>query len=67
VLALRTAGAVVDAVVCAIDREQGGSQNLLAEGINLRAAITGSEFRQVDPTTQLGEHFRAPAQARVAG
>lgn len=41
---LRSAGARVDTVVCAIDREQGGSQNLLAKGIHLRAAITASEL-----------------------
>jgi orotate phosphoribosyltransferase len=38
-LALRHAGGLVDAVVCAIDREQGGLESLNAEGIQLRAAI----------------------------
>lgn len=37
--ALRGGGAILDTVVCAIDREQGGSQNLAAEGIALRAAL----------------------------
>jgi orotate phosphoribosyltransferase len=37
---LRAEGAHVDAVVCAIDREQGGPENLAAEGLRLRAALT---------------------------
>jgi orotate phosphoribosyltransferase len=37
---LRDAGAKVDSVVCAIDREQGGRKNLAAEGLQLRAALT---------------------------
>lgn len=37
--ALREAGARLDTVVCAIDREQGGQANLAAEGIELRAAL----------------------------
>ncbi|HEX3812304.1 MAG TPA: orotate phosphoribosyltransferase [Mycobacteriales bacterium] len=41
---LRAAGASVDTVVCAIDREQGGSANLLAEGLTLRAALTRTEL-----------------------
>lgn len=36
---LRGAGARVETVVCAIDREQGGTENLLAEGIVLRPAL----------------------------
>jgi orotate phosphoribosyltransferase len=38
--ALRSAGAIVDTVVCAIDREQGGTENLRAEKLTLRAALT---------------------------
>jgi orotate phosphoribosyltransferase len=38
--ALRAEGAVIDTVVCAIDREQGGRENLAAEGLALRAALT---------------------------
>ena len=38
--ALRELGAVIDTVVCAIDREQGGRENLAAEGLELRAALT---------------------------
>lgn len=37
--ALRRDGAILDTVVCAIDREQGGKDNLAAEGIALRAAL----------------------------
>ena len=42
--ALRVDGAVLDTVVCAIDREQGGSNNLAAEGITLRAALTRADL-----------------------
>jgi orotate phosphoribosyltransferase len=42
--ALRSAGAVVDTVLCAIDREEGGAANLAAEGLELRAAITRSQM-----------------------
>ncbi len=38
-LALRDAGASVDTVVCAIDRDQGGEDGLRAEGIELRRAL----------------------------
>jgi orotate phosphoribosyltransferase len=44
--ALRDAGAEVDSVVCAIDREQGGAQNLAAEGLRLMAALTRTELEQ---------------------
>ncbi|MFG2040933.1 orotate phosphoribosyltransferase [Dactylosporangium sp. NPDC048998] len=37
---LRAAGASVDTVVCAIDREQGGRESLAAEALWLRAALT---------------------------
>ncbi|MEU7173776.1 orotate phosphoribosyltransferase [Micromonospora tulbaghiae] len=37
---LRSVGAQVETVVCAIDREQGGRENLAAEGLRLRAALT---------------------------
>ena len=37
---LRSVGAQVETVVCAIDREQGGRENLAAEGLYLRAALT---------------------------
>ncbi len=38
-LALRQVGADLDTVVCAIDREQGGSENLHEHGIRLQAAL----------------------------
>jgi len=43
-LALRDAGAVLDTVVIAIDREQGGAANLLEHGIGLRAALTRQDL-----------------------
>jgi len=47
-LALRMAGAALDTVVCAIDREQGGKGNLAAEGITLRAALTRQDLLPTD-------------------
>lgn len=38
-LALREVGADLDTVVCAIDREQGGSGSLHEHGIRLRSAL----------------------------
>jgi orotate phosphoribosyltransferase len=43
-LALRAGGAILDIVVCAIDREQGGTENLASEGIALRAALTRADL-----------------------
>ncbi|NYT95320.1 orotate phosphoribosyltransferase [Salinispora sp. H7-4] len=37
---LRAIGAQVNTVVCAIDREQGGPENLAAEALQLRAALS---------------------------
>lgn len=37
---LRASGALIETVVCAIDREQGGQENLAAEGLVLRAALS---------------------------
>lgn len=37
---LRTEGAVVDTVVCAIDRQQGGMERLREAGLELRPALT---------------------------
>jgi orotate phosphoribosyltransferase len=37
---LRASGALIDVVVCAIDREQGGLANLAAQRLELRAALT---------------------------
>ena len=41
---LRRLGASLDVVVCAIDRDQGGSENLRAEGIRLLSALTRSDL-----------------------
>ncbi len=42
---LRALGATVEVAVCAIDREEGGADALAAEGIELRAALTGDQLR----------------------
>lgn len=42
--ALRAEDAVLETVVCAIDRQQGGMANLAAAGLTLRAAMTRSEL-----------------------
>ena len=42
--ALRDLGAQIDTVVCAIDREQGGRENLAAEGLELRPALTRTDL-----------------------
>jgi orotate phosphoribosyltransferase len=44
--ALRDEQAEVDTVICAIDREEGGTENLAAQGLRLRAALTRSELYQ---------------------
>lgn len=41
---LRAGGALVETVVCAIDREQGGPENLRAEGLSLAAAFTRTDL-----------------------
>jgi orotate phosphoribosyltransferase len=43
--ALRERGAQVAAVVCVIDREAGGADNLAAEGLELRSLFTMNELR----------------------
>lgn len=43
---LRERGAVVTTALCVIDREQGGSENLATESIDLKAAFTRSEIEQ---------------------
>jgi orotate phosphoribosyltransferase len=40
--ALRSEGALVDTVVCAIDREEQGAENLRAQGLTLRPALMRS-------------------------
>jgi orotate phosphoribosyltransferase len=44
--ALRDAGAEVQSVVCAIDREQGGTENLAAHGLRLMAALTRTDLER---------------------
>lgn len=43
-LALRSAGARLEVAVCAIDREQGGRENLAKHDITLHAALTRSDL-----------------------
>jgi orotate phosphoribosyltransferase len=42
--ALRERGAEIAAVLCVIDREQGGAANLAAHGLELRALFTASDL-----------------------
>jgi len=37
---LRAAGALVNTVICAIDRQQGGAERLADAGLELRAVLT---------------------------
>ena len=41
---LRQAGAVLTTAVCAIDREQGGAENLADIGVTLKAALSRSQL-----------------------
>lgn len=41
---LRRLGAIVDSAVCAIDRDQGGAQNLQAVGITLYSALSADDL-----------------------
>ena len=43
--ALREEGAEIAAVLCVIDREQGGAANLAGHGLELRALFTASDLR----------------------
>ena len=43
---LRALGAVIENVVCVIDRESGAAENLRKEGLVLRALFTMSELKQ---------------------
>jgi orotate phosphoribosyltransferase len=43
--ALRDEGAEIAAVLCVIDREQGGAENLAAHGLELRALFTAGDLR----------------------
>jgi len=42
---LREIGSHVEHVICVIDRESGGRENLLAHGLTLRAAFTMTELK----------------------
>ena len=44
--ALRERGADIAAVVCVIDRQTRGAENLAAQGLELRSALTMSQLRQ---------------------
>ena len=46
-LLLRAAGAAVDTAVCAINRQQGGEENLAAIGVTLRPALSRTELDRV--------------------
>jgi orotate phosphoribosyltransferase len=41
---LRARGAVVDLVVCVIDRQQGGAQQLVADDLKLASLFTAGEL-----------------------
>jgi orotate phosphoribosyltransferase len=42
---LRTLGAEIECVLCVIDRESGGAENIAAEGLELRSLFTISELQ----------------------
>lgn len=44
--ALRAEGAIISEVVCVIDREAGGVENLRSEGLKLQALFTMSDLKQ---------------------
>lgn len=50
VKALRGEGALIGHVVCVIDRESGGPENLRREGLTLRALFTMSDLKQAAGT-----------------
>jgi orotate phosphoribosyltransferase len=47
--ALREAGLIVDRVVCVVDREEGGRENLEKEGVRLVSLIKASELLGYKP------------------
>lgn len=52
VKALRAGGAVVDTVLCVIDREQGGAEKLQGIGLTLKPLFTASELRRAAGAAQ---------------
>ena len=51
---LRAREADIAAVLCVLDREAGGRENLAAEGLELRSLFTMSQLRQGRPTDPNG-------------
>ena len=51
-LLLRESGAVVETAVCAIDREQGGAENLAAIGVTLVPALRRTDLDRVAAQTE---------------
>ncbi len=51
---LRAREADISAVLCVIDREAGGRENLAGEGLDLRSLFTMSQLRQSRPTDPNG-------------
>jgi len=53
-LLLRQAGAVIDTAVCAIDREQGGAENLAAKEVRLRSALRRADLAEATAQATVG-------------
>ncbi len=49
VRALRDAGLIVDSIVCVVDREEGGRENLEKEGVKVTALVKASELLGYKP------------------
>lgn len=45
---LRRAGAIVDQALCVVDREEGGAENLAADGVRLTSLFKADELREAD-------------------
>ncbi len=61
---VRDRGADIAAVLCVIDREAGGRENLAAEGLDLRALFTMRQLQESRATDPLAREH-APSQARL--
>lgn len=46
---LREAGLIVDEIVCVVDREEGGRENLEKEGVKVRSLVKSSELLGYKP------------------